>query len=124
RVPKELVLRVRGLGEGVELERDFPCARVRVELTRLLRLLDRVLQVREPGANHAFDAITHRPWTVVVFERGRSEEAATGEDLPLRVADHMVTERPDSCQSFRRTAGRIDDLGDEELGRVLDGRQL
>ena len=83
-----------------------------------------MLQVREPGANHAFDAITHRPWTVVVFERGRSEEAATGEDLPLRVADHVVAERPDSCESFRRTAGRIDDLGDEELGRVLDGRQL
>ena len=47
-------MRVRGLGESVQLERDFPCAGVRVELSRLLRLLDGVLE--DGVVYHAYSA--------------------------------------------------------------------
>src|SRR5207247_8567996 len=115
---------VRCLGESVHLARAFPRAGVRVSFSRLRRLLAGVRQVREPGADHLLDSIPYRSGTVIELELRGGEEAATGEHLPLRVADHVVAERPDPCQAFRRAASRVDHLADEELRRVIDGRRL
>src|SRR5262245_56112225 len=57
---EELVLRVRVLHEGVELERQLLRARLLQQLAGLLCLLDRVLEVRQPGPEHVLDAVSDR----------------------------------------------------------------
>src|SRR5688500_1308675 len=65
RIAEELELRVCRLGERVELKRDLARAEPRVELARGLRLLDGVLEIREPVAQHVLDPVAHRPGPVV-----------------------------------------------------------
>jgi broad specificity phosphatase PhoE len=124
RIAEELILGVRGLGERVELERDVPRADVRVELSRLMGLLHRMLEIGEPRAQILLDPVANWARAIVELEGRRGKEAAAREDLPLRVVDHVVAERPYSRETLRRRPGRGDHLGDEPLRRVLDGRQL
>ena len=59
-VAEQLESRVRRLCERVQLERDLPCLEPRIELACFLGLLDRVLEVRHPAAEHLLDPVAHR----------------------------------------------------------------
>src|SRR4029453_3840294 len=94
RIPEQLILRVRGLREGIELEGHLPSGHARIELAGGLRLLHGMLEVREPGADHVLDLVADRAGPVVELRRRGGEGAGTRKDLPLRVVDHVVAERP------------------------------
>src|SRR5215218_3935085 len=118
-VTEHLVLPVRGHRERVELEGDLPCAEGVVELARLLGLLDRMLEVRKPGAEQLLDPVADRPGAVAELDRRRGEEAPARKDLSLEVAELVVAKRPDARKPLRGGAGRRDYFLDEDRGRVL-----
>ena len=123
-VTEHLVLPVRGHRERVELEGDLPWAEGVVELARLLGLLDRMLEIRKPGAKQLLDPVADGPGAVAGLDRRRGEEAPARKDLSLEVAELVVAKCPDARQPLRGGAGRGDYFLDEDRGRVLRGGDL
>ena len=110
RVAKELVLRVRGLRESVQLEREFARAE-RVGSSSPASCACSTACSRYESQERIISSIRSRtgPGRLLNSAEAGGEEAAAGKDLPLRVVDHPLAERPDPRHALaaRSRAGSI-----------------